>query len=427
MRVRPAPARIFVTNDTNPPILLFLSAPCHPAVDANSGQEIGFFFADLHGGNIWWDEQEGRWRDDEIEWAGNTCAPGNERPDGMRHVMPGQTFAMDIKLKFGEAYQNIDPQTINLEPVVIGGVGREVPPQGQIHGAKYWDQDGNGAWDDGEPGLQGWVINLDIDDDGSVDEKTVTDGEGNYWFMNVPEGPFALWEDAQPGWLPTQPPGAAGAPGAYHDFIGRNEVLEGFDFGNQLVAAEIHGVKFHDRNNDGVWDKAAGEEGLPGWVIEIDLDGNGVADRSTTTNRNGEYWFMDLPAGTYELGARASARLGTNLARSRWRLVYSYPHPRYLQRHPRSRRDNTSRLRQLPHGRRDPRPQVQRPERRRCVGRGRAIPARLEHIPGPDERRHGGHVHHDQRVRRLLVHGPSVRALPRVGGEPARLGADQAG
>ena len=291
-----ATRRIFITNRTTPQIRLFVSDPCHPAVDANTGQEVGFFHADLHGGNVWWDEQAGRWNDDDAEWAGGTC--DNERPP--LRLMPDQTFTMDIRLKLHEQYQNIDPQTINLEPVVIGGVGREVPPEGQIHGAKYWDQNGNGQWDDGEPGLRSWIIVLDIGDDGSFDMKTVTDGGGNYWFMNVPEGNFGLTEEPVPGWLPTQPPGdAAGNPGAYHDYLGRNEVGEGFDFGNQLVAAEIHGVKFNDRNNNGQWDE--GEEGLPGWEIAIDLDGDTVADRIVTTNRKGEYWFMDLPAGAFEI------------------------------------------------------------------------------------------------------------------------------
>ena len=104
-----------------------MSDPCHPAVDANTGQEVGFFHADLHGGNVWWDEQAGRWNDDDAEWAGGTC--DNERPP--LRLMPDQTFTMDIRLKLHEQYQNIDPQTINLEPVVIGGVGREVPPEGQ--------------------------------------------------------------------------------------------------------------------------------------------------------------------------------------------------------------------------------------------------------------------------------------------------------
>ena len=219
-------------------------------------------------------------------------------------MMPGQTFTMDIRLKLNEEFQNIDPTTIALEPVVIGGVGREVPPQGQIHGRKFWDQNGNGQWDEGEPALGGWVIYLDVidkeNDDGVPDMETKTNEDGGYWFMTLPEGPFVLWEEPQPGWVQTWPTDATGDATNYHDNLGRNEVIErGFDFGNQLVAAEIHGVKFNDRNNNGERDE--GEEGLPGWEIVLDLDQDGAGDVITTTNRDGAYWFMDLPAGTFDL------------------------------------------------------------------------------------------------------------------------------
>ena len=125
-----ATKRIFVTNETEPPIRLFLSDPCHPAIDTNTGLEIGFFRADLHGGNIWWDDLAGRWNDDDREWAGNTC--DNERPGGLAVVMPGQTFTLDIHVDLHEEYRDIEPSTLDLEPVVIGGVGREVQQSGLI-------------------------------------------------------------------------------------------------------------------------------------------------------------------------------------------------------------------------------------------------------------------------------------------------------
>ena len=282
--------RIFVTNDTEPPIRLFLSDPCHPAVDANTGQEIGFFSADLHAG-AWWDAEAGRWNDDGREWAGGTC--DNDRPP--LRLMPGETFTMDIRLNLNPEHQNIEPTTINLEPVIIGGVGPEVPPQGQIHGRKFWDQNGNGIWDEGEPGRGGWVIYLDLNGDQVPDMETTTDRDGNYWFMNVPEGDFEIWEQPQPGWVQTYPTN----PFTYNDFLRRNSVAEGFTFGNYLTASEIHGRKFNDRNNNGQWDE--GEERLPGWQIAIDLDQDGTADRITTTNRDGIFWFMDLPSGPFDL------------------------------------------------------------------------------------------------------------------------------
>ena len=141
----------------------------------------------------------------------------------------------------------------------------------------------------------------DLDGDGGPDMVTKTDEEGYYWFMEVPEGPFTIWEQLRPGWVQTWPRDATGDATNYMDHLGRNEVIEGLDFANELVSALVHGVKFNDRNNDGQWDKAGGEEGLPGWEIAIDLDQDGTADRITTTNRHGQFGFLELPAGTFDL------------------------------------------------------------------------------------------------------------------------------
>ena len=116
--------RIFVTNETSPPISLFLSDPCHAALDANTGQKIGHFDADLHAG-AWWDGEAGMWNTDNLEWVGNTC--DNERPPDSK-LIPGQTYTMDIGLDLDKEFRDIGPSTIALEPVIIGGVGREVEP-----------------------------------------------------------------------------------------------------------------------------------------------------------------------------------------------------------------------------------------------------------------------------------------------------------
>ncbi|MEM7539229.1 MAG: SdrD B-like domain-containing protein, partial [Chloroflexota bacterium] len=60
---------------------------------------------------------------------------------------------------------------------------------------------------------------------------------------------------------------------------------------------QIHGMKFHDANGNGV--KDVGESGLPGWTIVIENAVGGVM--SAVTDANGEYWFMGLPADTYTL------------------------------------------------------------------------------------------------------------------------------
>ncbi len=60
---------------------------------------------------------------------------------------------------------------------------------------------------------------------------------------------------------------------------------------------KLHGVKYNDLNGNGVRD--AGEPGLAGWTIVLQAaDGTII---KTETDANGEYWFMDLPAGNYRV------------------------------------------------------------------------------------------------------------------------------
>ena len=136
---------IFVTNATEPAIGLTLTDPCHPAIDSNTGQEIGFFFADLFSG--WrWSSVEGEWRvpdGRDEDHAGHTC--DDQRPAQWR-LLPGQTYRMEIGLKLQSEFED-GPGDYDLNPVVIGGVGREVPapvpiqPPGGMVG--WWPADGN--------------------------------------------------------------------------------------------------------------------------------------------------------------------------------------------------------------------------------------------------------------------------------------------
>ncbi len=77
--------------------------------------------------------------------------------------------------------------------------------EGEIRGSKFNDLDGDGEWDDGEPGLDGWTINLDADCDGVWDDSTQTDGDGNYSFAGVAPGTYVVAEQLQPGWAQTFP------------------------------------------------------------------------------------------------------------------------------------------------------------------------------------------------------------------------------
>ncbi|MCA9166756.1 MAG: VCBS repeat-containing protein [Planctomycetales bacterium] len=79
---------------------------------------------------------------------------------------------------------------------------------GEIHGFKWLDENGNGRWDDNEPGLPGWQIYLDLNNNRQLDPNepsTITDERGGYWFMDLPPGTYTVGEVLQSGWEQTYP------------------------------------------------------------------------------------------------------------------------------------------------------------------------------------------------------------------------------
>jgi uncharacterized repeat protein (TIGR01451 family) len=83
---------------------------------------------------------------------------------------------------------------------------RSLPVQCFIEGYKYLDINGNGTRDVGEPGLNGWTINLD---DGST-TTTADDPNGDpgyYRFENLSDGSYEVSEDCtgQTGYVQTEP------------------------------------------------------------------------------------------------------------------------------------------------------------------------------------------------------------------------------
>jgi len=95
--------------------------------------------------------------------------------------------------------------------------------------------------------------------------------------------------------------------------LGPTSVVEDVDFGNHLASAQgasIHGRKWEDLDGDGVQD--AGEPGLAGVTIYLDINDNGqidpgepfmdsLADDPVTTgvDETGLYWFDDVSTGTH--------------------------------------------------------------------------------------------------------------------------------
>ena len=84
----------------------------------------------------------------------------------------------------------------------------------EIHGSKWNDLDADGIHDAGEPGLEGWTLYLDLDEDGQLDPtepSTVTDANGEYAFTGLAFGTYRVGEVMQADWQQTYP-----ASPAYH-------------------------------------------------------------------------------------------------------------------------------------------------------------------------------------------------------------------
>jgi len=168
-----------------------------------------------------------------------------------------------------------------------------------VEGYKYHDLNANGDRDAGEPGLEGWQIYVDLNSNGQYDpgEPTdITDIDGFYSIFPVPFGVWDVLEVQQPGWIQTAPLSSNTTVG--FDATGMTKSL---DFGNTQPIV-LGGVKFFDRNNNGVRDDD--EQFLEGWTIYIDANDNGILDPGEAfrvTDDNGYYQFNEFLAGTYVL------------------------------------------------------------------------------------------------------------------------------
>jgi protocatechuate 3,4-dioxygenase beta subunit len=166
-----------------------------------------------------------------------------------------------------------------------------------ISGLKFNDLNGdqNPA---GEPGLGGWTIFDDVNNNGQLDsgeQFTTTASNGTWSFTNVGPRQLRIREVQQTGWQQTtaNPPVFSTTSG-----VNRGDL----NFGNRQQTGSISGFKFNDLNGNGVRD--SGEPGIENWTIYLDQNFNGQLDSGETsvkTTSNGSFQFDALPPGTYRV------------------------------------------------------------------------------------------------------------------------------
>ena len=175
----------------------------------------------------------------------------------------------------------------------------------------FLDQNGNHTQDPTDPGLSGVTVEL-IDSSGTIVGTTITDANGDYGFI-IPPGTYTVrFTPPADHTFVTQDVGDDTLDSDANPTTGITApITVAADERNQTVDAGlvappdtfiVAGQVRHDVDGDG--DLADPDDPVPGVTIEIWTDPNGDGDpldgvliAITNTDDNGEYLFIDVPAG----------------------------------------------------------------------------------------------------------------------------------
>jgi len=168
-------------------------------------------------------------------------------------------------------------------------------PTGSISGFKFNDLNANGINEPTEPIVANWPIYLDLNNNGAPDPNepsTLTNLQGNFTFINLPQGTYLVREVPQPGFRQT-------TPNPTPITVGNGTNATNLSFGNVLVTGTISGIKFNDVNANGRLDP--GEPPIANSPIYIDLNNNSLdpGEASTLSDVQGNYSFRNVPVGSY--------------------------------------------------------------------------------------------------------------------------------
>ncbi len=160
------------------------------------------------------------------------------------------------------AARPIDSLRTRTPTVDIGAHERNLV---DIEGLKFLDANRNGVRDEGEPGLPGWTIYLDLNENGQLDPnepRAVTvqddsatsgiDEAGSYRFAELQPREYIVREQLQPGWELTTPLQVEGAVIALSTLDGTTGFrLDGIDAGDRSghsvsSAGDVNGDGFDD-------------------------------------------------------------------------------------------------------------------------------------------------------------------------------------
>ena len=242
--------------------------------------------------------------------------------DGMYlfSFLPGGNYSVDVDQSTAPNNTSLttanDPQTVVLpvdtdnDNVDFGFVGG-----GSISDFVFYDFADDGLFNGDDVAYAGVDITItaDIDGDG-IDESftTTTDANGLYIVDGLPYADYTVTLTPPAGTSPSFDSDGTGTPNTSDVTLNiTNQSSDTQDFG-LTGTGTVGDTIFFDEDGDGVQD--AGEVGIPGVVvtIEVDLDGDLTPDFTTTatTDQDGNYSFTNVPAG--QVTVTVATPSGTN-------------------------------------------------------------------------------------------------------------------
>ena len=225
-------------------------------------------------------------------------------PDGTYSVKVVKDGALTDTDQTGDPDNKLDnasePITLDEKNPTKGDVDFGYVPNNTIKGTVYRDDNRDKMINGDEPGLERVSVQL-LDEDGKVLQTLETDADGNYAFQHLPDGKYTVKvvrSSSIKDYDQTEDPDATvDDTSAVYTMGPEHSLQEKVNFG-YVPDYSIAGRVYRDSDKSGSY--TDGEETFSGVTVDLlDKDGNVVA--TTTTDKDGNYSFGKLPAGTYRV------------------------------------------------------------------------------------------------------------------------------
>ena len=225
-------------------------------------------------------------------------------PDGTYSVKVVKDGVLTDTDQTGDPDNKLDnasePITLDEKNPTKGDVDFGYVPNNTIKGTVYRDDNRDKTMNGDEPGLERVSVQL-LDEDGKVLQTLDTDADGNYAFQHLPDGKYTVKvvrSSSIKDYDQTEDPDATvDDTSAVYTMGPEHSLQEKVNFGyvpDYSIAGRVY------RDSDRSKSYTNGEETFSGVTVDLlDKDGNVVA--TTTTDKDGNYSFEKLPAGTYRV------------------------------------------------------------------------------------------------------------------------------